>query len=214
MPDTFHEIRFPTDVARGARGGPQRRTDIVTLASGREHRNARWSQSRRSYDAGYGVKTLDALHAVVTFFEERRGRLTGFRWRDRLDCRSGPPSQIPQATDQVIGTGDGTTRSFQLVKRYGALHAPWTRLIAKPVAGTVRVAVAGVEKVTPADFTVDAATGLVTFAVGKAPGSGAQVTAGFEFDVPVRFDTDELEIDLSAFAAGDIPKIPLIEIIP
>jgi uncharacterized protein (TIGR02217 family) len=214
MPDTFHEIRFPTDVARGARGGPQRRTDIVTLASGREHRNARWSQSRRSYDAGYGVKTLDALHAVVTFFEERRGRLTGFRWRDRLDCRSGPPSQIPQAIDQVIGTGDGTTRSFQLVKRYGAVHAPWTRIIAKPVAGTVRVAVAGVEKVTPADFTVDAATGLVTFAVGKAPASGAQVTAGFEFDVPVRFDTDELEIDLSAFAAGDIPKIPLIEIIP
>src|SRR5919206_1478289 len=105
MPADFHEVRFPLDVSLGSRGGPQRRTDIVTLASGREHRNARLAHSRRHYDAGLGVRTLDALHAVVAFFEERRGRLYGFRFRDRVDWRSGPPSQALAATDQLIGTG-------------------------------------------------------------------------------------------------------------
>src|SRR5918911_3578770 len=116
MASDFHEVRFPLDVSLGSRGGPGRRTDIVALASGREHRNSRWAHSRRRYDAGLGVRTLDALHAVIAFFEERRGRLHGFRFRDRVDHRSGPPSQAPGATDQRIGTGDGTSAAFQLVK--------------------------------------------------------------------------------------------------
>jgi uncharacterized protein (TIGR02217 family) len=209
----FHEVRFPLDVSLGSRGGPQRRTDIVTLASGREHRNARLAHSRRRYDAGLGVRTLDALHAVVAFFEERRGRLYGFRFRDRVDWKSCPPSLTPAATDQRIGTGDGTTAAFQLVKRYGGAHAPYTRPIAKPVAGTVRVAVDGAELAGSA-FAWDPATGRVTFTSGAVPALGASITAGFEFDVPVRFDADDLEIDLSAFAAGEVPKIPLIEIVP
>ena len=214
MTDSFHEVRFPTAVARGARGGPVRKTEIVTLASGREHRNARWAHSRRRYDAGYGIKTLDALAQVVAFFEERRGRLIGFRWRDRLDCVSGPPSRTATPTDQVIGLGDGVRSTFQLLKKYGAAHAPYMRIITKPVGGTVRVVVAGVEKLEGVGFTCDATTGVVTFLPGHVPANGQQITAGFEFDVPVRFDADEIEVDLSAFEAGDIPKIPLIEIIP
>lgn len=210
----FHEIRFPLDVSLKGSGGPQRRTEIVALASGREERNARWANSRRHYDAGYGVRTLDALHAVIAFFEERRGRLYGFRWRDRADWKSCEPSRTPVPTDQPIGTGTGTRAGFQLVKRYGALHAPWDRIIAKPVAGAVRVAVAGVEKTAGTDFAVDPATGLVTFSVGRIPAAGAAVSAGFAFDVPVRFDTDDLVVDLEAFAAGQIPHIPLIEIMP
>lgn len=212
MPAEFHEIRFPLDVSFGSRGGPRRLTDIVALASGREQRNARWAHSLRRYDAGLGVRTLDALHAVIAFFEERRGRLYGFRFRDRVDWRSGPPSGAPSPVDQRIGTGNGTTAAFQLVKTYGLAHAPYTREIAKPVLGTVRVAVAGVEQ-TGAAFACDATTGTVTFAAGHIPAAGAAITAGFEFDVPVRFDTDELDIDLSAFQAGDIPKIPLVEIV-
>jgi uncharacterized protein (TIGR02217 family) len=210
---SFHEVLFPLAVSLEGSGGPRRRTDIVTLGSGREERNARWAHSRRHYDAGYGVATLDALHTVIAFFEERRGRLYGFRWRDRADWRSGPPSRAPTPLDQPIGVGDGVRREFQLVKRYGSAFAPWVRTIAKPVAGTIRLAVAGVEKPASA-FTVDAATGLVSFAVGQAPPAGAAVTAGFAFDVPVRFDTDDLMIDFAAFAAGEIPKIPLVEIIP
>src|SRR5215207_11041488 len=108
MASDFHEVRFPLDVSLGSRGGPVRRTDVVTLASGREHRNSRWAHSRRRYDAGLGIRTLDALHAVLVFFEERRGRLYGFRFHDRVDHRSGPPSQSVSALDQAIGTGDGT----------------------------------------------------------------------------------------------------------
>jgi uncharacterized protein (TIGR02217 family) len=178
MPSDFHEVRFPLDVSLGRRGGPGRRTDIVTLASGREHRNARFAHSRRRYDAGLGVRTLDALHAVVAFFEERRGRLYGFRFRDQIDCRSGPPSNPPGPTDQRLGTGDGATAGFRLVKRYGALHAPYERPITKPVAGTVRIAVGGIEQ-PDAAFDCDATTGVVTFAPGAIPQAGAAVTAGF-----------------------------------
>ena len=133
----FHETRFPTAISRAAHGGPERRTDVVVLGSGAEERNARWADSRRSYNAGYGVKSLDDLHAVIAFFEERRGRLHGFRWRDPTDCKSCPPESTPTALDQEIGTGDGTTAAFQLTKTYGSAFNPWTRAIKKPVAGTV-----------------------------------------------------------------------------
>lgn len=213
MPTDFHEVRFPLDVALRGSGGPVRRTEIVTLASGREHRNSRWADSRRRYDAGLGIRTLDALHAVLSFFEERRGRLYGFRYRDRIDHRSGPPSRPPAPTDQRIGTGDGATRLFALAKTYGSGPDAYRRAIAKPVAGSVRVAMNGTE-VPAQKFTIDPATGLLTFATDAVPPPGAAVAAGFEFDVPVRFDTDELTVDLAAFTAGEVPRIPLIEIVP
>jgi uncharacterized protein (TIGR02217 family) len=209
---SFHEITFPLDIAIGARGGPERRTEIVTTGSGREERNARWAHARRRWNAGYGVKSLDALSDVVAFFEERRGRLYGFRWRDRLDHSSAMSGAAPASGDQLLGTGDGETASFQLKKTYGGLHAPYARPIAKPVAGSLRVAVNGTEQAEGADFDADAATGLVVFRSGHIPAEGATVTAGFLFDVPVRFDTDFLEVDLAAFAAGEIPSIPVVEI--
>jgi uncharacterized protein (TIGR02217 family) len=210
----FHEVLFPLDIALKSAGGPERRTDVVVLGSGAEERNARWANSRRRYDAGYGVKTFEALSQVVAFFEERRGRLYGFRWRDRLDSASAAPGAAISATDQPIGTADGTSATFQLLKTYGADYAPYQRTIAKPVDGSVQVAVAGAAMTEGTDFTVDATTGVVTFLAGHIPASGAAITAGFMFDVPVRFDTDYLEVDLSAFAAGAIPKIPLVEIRP
>lgn len=205
----FHEVLFPLDVALKSAGGPERRTEIVSFGSGREQRNARWAHSRRRFDAGYGIKTLDALRSVVAFFEERRGRLYGFRWRDRLDQFSGLSGIT--ALDQGIGTGDGVRRVFPLTKTYGSGFAPYQRPIGKPVDGSVRVAVNGSE-LPSSGFACDATTGLVTLAA--APPTGAAITAGFRFDVPVRFDTDYLEVDLSAFTAGAIPKIPVVEIIP
>ncbi|MDP4021407.1 DUF2460 domain-containing protein [Methylobacterium sp. NEAU 140] len=211
MADDFHEVLFPLDVSLRGSGGPRRLTEIVTLASGREHRNGRWADSRRRYDAGFGVRGLDALYAVLAFFEERRGRLYGFRYRDRVDFRSGPPGRAPGPLDQPLGTGDGRTTAFQLAKTYGAGFAPYRRVIAKPVAGSVRVAVAGTPLPGSA-FACDPATGRVT--LSAAPAAGAAVTAGFAFDVPVRFDTDDLSIDLAAFTAGEIPRVPLVEIVP
>ncbi len=211
MSAAFHEVLFPLGISLRSAGGPERRTEIVALASGREERNARWAHSRRRYDAGYGVKTFDELSEVVAFFEERRGRLHGFRWRDRLDHSSAAPGAPVTPLDQAIGAGDGERRAFQLAKTYGGAHAPYARPVTKPVPGSVRVAVAGVEAAAEL-FAVDTGAGIVTFAEGHAPPADAAVTAGFLFDVPVRFDTDYLEVDLSAFAAGAIPKVPVVEV--
>jgi uncharacterized protein (TIGR02217 family) len=208
----FHEVLFPLDIALKSAGGPQRRTEIVTFGSGREQRNARWAHSRRRYDAGYGVKTLSELQRVVAFFEERRGQLYGFRWRDPLDHSSAAPGVALSPRDQLLGIGDGARTAFALLKTYGELHAPYARPIAKPVAGSVRITVGDEEAEAGEAFTCDSATGSVNFLPGHVPADGAAVRAGFLFDVPVRFDTDYLEVDLSAFAAGAIPKIPLIEI--
>lgn len=142
---SFHEIRFSDNISRGARGGPERRTQIVTLASGNEERNASWSNSRRRYDVSYGIRRADDLAAVVAFFEARNGRLHGFRFKDWSDHRSGAPSQLVTPTDQPIGMGDGTTTFFQLVKRYTSGPQSWTRAITNPVAGSVRIAVDGSE---------------------------------------------------------------------
>ncbi len=210
MPDptSFHEVRFPIDIALGSTGGPERRTEIVALGSGHEERNTRWADSRRRFNAGFGIKTLADLHQVIDFFEERRGRLYGFRYRDPADHRSGAPGLDPAPDDQEIGTGDGANKQFQLVKTYGSVHAPYARTISKPVAGTVVIGLDGVEQVS--GWSVVSQTGLVTF--DTAPGSGVVVSAGFEFDVPVRFDNDQLDINLVAFKAGSIPAIPIVEI--
>ena len=205
---TFHEVRFPLEIALGARGGPERKTEIVTLGSGGEKRNARWAHARRKWDAGWGIKTLGALSEVVTFFEERRGRLHGFRWRDRLDHSSAVHGVAETALDQELGTGDGEKTEFQIVKYYGAGADPYVRPIRKPVAGSVIVAVDG--DIVSAGYSLDVATGLVIFDV--APAAEAAVTAGFQFDVAVRFDTDYLEVDLAGFEAGVIPSVPVVEI--
>lgn len=209
---SFHEVRFPTDISRRSSGGPQRRTDVVVLGSGFEERNSRWADSRRTFNAGYGVKSLNDLNAVVAFFEERRGRLYGFRWRDRLDWLSCPPEDAATALDQVIRIGDGSTDVFQLTKTYGLAHAPWSRDIKKPVQGTVLIALAGVEQTVGTDFSVDTTNGRITFLPGSIPAPGVSITAGFTFDVPVRFDADAIEVNLDGFRHGAVPNIPIVEV--
>ena len=204
----LHEVRFPDNISRGARGGPERRTQIVELASGDEERNASWANSRRRYDVAYGIRRADDLAAVVAFFEARNGRLHGFRYKDWADYKSGLPSQSITPTDQQIGTGTGSMKTFQLVKRYISGAQSWTRTIAKPVADTVRVALGMVEQMS--GWTVDATTGVLTFTT--APANGVIVRAGFEFDVPVRFDTDVLDVTLDMERLGSITSIPLLEI--
>lgn len=208
---SFHDVLFPVAVSFGATGGPERRNEIVSLTSGREKRNARFSQSRHHYDAGTGLRSLDDLQDVVAFFEARRGSLHAFRFRDPFDMKSCRPGETPSAQDQTLGAGDGTTARFALVKVYGTGDDAYRRLIGKPVAGTLRVAVDG-EAVAAPDFSFDDASGEIVFAPSAIPGAGQAVTAGYEFDVPVRFDTERLSISLKAFKAGQIPSIPLIEV--
>lgn len=209
---SFHDVRFPLGVAFGATGGPERRNEIVSLTSGREKRNARFSQSRRHYDAGTGVRSLSDLHDVLAFFEARRGSLHAFRFRDPFDMKSCRPQETVSAADQPLGIGDGTRARFALTKTYGEGEDAYRRLIARPVAETLRVAVDEAEKASPADWSFDVATGEVVFAPASVPDLGEAVTAGYEFDVPVRFDTERIAVSLTAFKAGQIPSIPLIEV--
>lgn len=206
----FHEVRFPASVSFGALGGPERRTEIVTLANGFEERNSPWAQSRRRYDAGLGLRSLDDLEALIAFFEARAGQLHGFRWKDWADYRSAPAARPLGAEDQPLGVGDGRTAVFGLVKTYASGGQTELRRITKPVAGTVLVALNGVRQVEGVHYTLDPTSGTLTFVV--PPGAGERVTAGFEFDVPVRFDTEGIRVSVANFQAGSVPDVPVVEV--
>lgn len=205
----FHDTRLPARLAFGCTGGVERRTQVTTLGSGFEQRSSPWSQGRRRYLIGTAARPLDDAAELVAFFEARRGRLYGFRFRDPADCKSCAPSGTPAATDQALGTGDGVRKVFALRKTYGTGETAVMRPIAKPVAGTVKVAVNGVALAGTA-FAVDAATGLVTLVA--APAMGAAVTAGFEFDTPVRFDADRIDVTLESFNAARVGAVGLVEV--
>jgi uncharacterized protein (TIGR02217 family) len=206
----FHEVRFPANLSFGSVGGPERRTEIVTLANGFEERNTPWQHSRRRYDAGVGLRSLNDVETLIAFFEARAGQLHGFRWKDWSDYKSCAPLSSPAPEDQLIGTGDGVTTVFQLQKTYLSGLQSYTRPIRKPVAGTVVVAVAGDPKIESLEFSVNLATGEVTFVL--PPDLGTRVTAGFEFDVPVRFDADVIQTSVASFQAGEVPTVPVVEI--
>lgn len=206
----FLDEKFPGSVAFGTLGGPERLTDVVLLASGHESRNARWADSRRRYDAASGIRSLQDLKAVVALFEKARGRLYGFRFRDPFDHSTRSDRALPGKMDQSIAIGDGSTLRFALKKTYGSGGASYERSIRLPEVATLKVAVDGVAMPLGSGVSWDTETGELVFAT--APADGAEVTAGFHYDVPVRFDTDRLELSLAAFEAGDIPSIPLLEI--
>lgn len=195
----FAEVQFPPDISYGSSGGPEYTTDIVISTSGHEQRNVNWSQARLRYNVAKGVKTKDQLSALIAFFRARKGRAFGFRFKDWSDYA---------ASNEVIGTGNGTQTQFQLVKRYISGGVQETRLISKPVAGTVNVYRNSVLQTS--GVSVNHATGVVTFS--SAPAFGSTITASFEFDVPVRFDTDRLAATMDSVATHSWDDIPLIEV--
>lgn len=206
----FHEVQFPTGISKGSSGGPRRMTDVVTLRSGFEQRNSIWNHSRRRYNAGLGLQDIKNLYEVLEFFEARRGRLHGFRWKDWADYKSGDPISETTTNDVQLGVGDSSTDEFQLIKIYSDGAGSYTRTIRKPVVGTVKVALNGSPQTEGTHFSVDSTTGILTFA--SPPGNGVVVTAGFEFDVPVRFDQDEIIVNVEQFNAGAVPDIDVLEI--
>lgn len=207
---SFHEIRFPASLSFGSVGGPERRSDVVTLANGFEERNTPWAHSRRRYDAGLGLRSLDDIEALIAFFEARQGQIYGFRWKDWSDYKSARPSAEVDFRDQVIGLGDGARSDFQLIKNYRSGDSIYQRPIAKPVAGTVRLGLGQEELKEDVDFTLDPTTGLIR--LSYPPEQGVEIVAGCEFDVPVRFDTDRILTSVASFQAGDVPNVPVVEV--
>ena len=211
----FAEIQFPDDIAYGSSGGPGFNTNVIVTDSGAEERVTRWDEARHKYNVSYNIRTLDQLNIVKAFYLERNGIAIGFRFKDWLEFTSAVNGRDAHTNSDVnIGTGDGSDTTYQLVKKYTDAVVTRTRTITKPVSGTVLIAVDGVGQTDGADFTVNLTTGLVTFTT--VPGAGKSVTAGYEFDVPVRFGEEVdalLSINYESFKQGGISDIPLIELI-
>lgn len=198
----FDDVRLPEDIERGAKGGPRFMTTIIQFASGIEQRNQDWDQQRCEYDIGYGIESKEDWMDVLSFFYARRGRHRGFRYKDWADY---------QATDEILGIGDDVNRVFQLQKTYGT----YVRKILRPVNGTVKVYVDGVQRL--AGFAINYSTGVITFnaPIGSDPvfpATGQVVSASFDFDVPVRFESDNLQVELEWELVGQIGGIRLLEI--
>lgn len=200
----FDDVTFPIEIGQEASVSPNFSTNIVTSASGFEARNANWAQARLRFDTGPGVRGEQELKTLIAFYRARRGPAVGFRFRDPYDFSSNAMTGTPGATDQAIGTGDGVRDSFELIKSYGGGEI---RRVTRPVSGSVRVAVDGTELLS--GWTLEA-LGKVQFA--SPPAAGAAITAGYLFDVPVRFAEDRIEVNRSTFLAGEAPSVPLIEI--
>lgn len=206
----FHDVRFPASLSFGSVGGPERRTDVVTLANGFEERNTPWAHSKRRYDAGLGMRSLDDVETLISFFEARRGQLYGFRWKDWADFKSSKATQEVSFRDQVIAVGDGHQTEFALMKTYQSGDFSYARPIVKPVVGTVRVGIEQDELQEAVDYTVDETTGLIVFS--HPPAEAMEIMAGFEFDVPVRFDADRIQTSVASFQAGEVPNVPVVEV--
>lgn len=189
----YESLVFPVDISYGSSGGPKYNTRVIRLVSGHEQRNKNWLYPLHEYDVQYGIKSRTDLVKVVEFFHLMDGMGSGFRYKDWLDYSSGEKGVFVTAfDDQVIGIGDGLNKTFQLQKVYAIGNVYKVRKIVKPVSGTVTVGVDG-HKLT-SDWSVDTATGIVTFV--DAPATGKEVTAGFEFHVPVRFADDKLAVSI------------------
>ena len=209
--------RFPVDFNYGTMGGPVFKTDVVVFGNGKEYRNAVWSLPRFKYDIRYVCKTRATIINVYEFFIAQQGAAFGFRIKDLWDFTSASDGKSAHAQDdQLIGTGDGSETTFQLVKNYAKGSETTARNIIKPVSGTQLIEVNGILQTSGVDYTLDTTTGIVTFT--SPPTSGHAIRAGFEFDVPVRFESDDMAGILQSLytATGsdivEVGSIPIIEI--
>lgn len=202
--------RFPDNISYGSTGGPKFNTVITTVNSGYEYNNINWDQSRHYYDVSMGVRSLEELSDLVKFFQVTRGRGHYFRYKDHADYKSCDLEATITNTDQAFGVGDGNTTTFQLIKTYdiggGIINQ---RDIRKPVNGTILIAVDSITQVETTDYTIDYTTGIVTFIT--VPGAAAAITWGGEFDVPCRFDVDDLQLSMDFYGYGST-GVPVIEV--
>lgn len=198
---SFVEIRFPEDISYGSSGGPSFSTDIVINHSGYENRNSNWSNPLAAYNVIHAVKTQVQLDEIIHFFRARKGRAVGFRFKDWSDY---------QASGSVLGQGDGSITDFQLVKNYSNGGITVQRAIKKPVESSYSIFINSVLQNDTTDYTLDLTTGIISFMV--PPSNGAIISADFEFDVPVRFDTDRISVSLDNYGIHSIETLPLVEI--
>jgi uncharacterized protein (TIGR02217 family) len=211
----FHDVRLPDDIEKGASGGPGFKTTVTPLTSGHEQRNIDWDKARGRWDIGYGLMKQDdvtlqaTVDIILAFFYTREGKAHGFRFKDWSDFRIGTFS-TPTTDNQSIGTGDDSQTTFQVFKRYSSGGIDYDRDVTHIVAATFAVLFDNVVQATPAVYTIDLLTGIITFV--SPPGGGVDVQVALEFDVPVRFDTDLMDLNVQIFESGAWPNIPILEL--
>lgn len=198
---SFDEVRLPEDIERGARGGPSFNTTVAAIDSGFEKRNINWTRERNNWNLGYGIQDKAGYTRITNFFRLRRGRAYGFRFKDWSDF---------EIMAGNIGTGNNSDTEFQIRKQYTDALRTYNRPIQKIVAGSYTVFVNSVEQTEVTNYSIDLNTGVVTFT--SAPGNGLPITITCEFDIPVRFDTDEMDLDIQLIEAGQVPNIPIVEL--
>jgi uncharacterized protein (TIGR02217 family) len=196
----FSEQRFPVDISYGISGGPEYSTDIIEMNNGFEQRNINWKRARNRYNAAHGVKTKEQLSKLIAFFRARKGKAIGFRFKDWTDFA---------AVNMEIAIGDGVTCAFQLTKHYISGDSLESRIITKPVEKTLVVYVA--YKLVKEGWHIDYSSGIIKF--DQPPSLNAVITASFEFDVPVRFDTDKLSASIDNYGVYSWQDIPLLEVL-
>lgn len=204
--EAFDDVLYPFPLGRSTAVSPEFSTSITVTASGHERRNSLWSDARVHFDVGPGIRSEDELSELIAFFRARRGPAKGFRISDPFDHSSNAMTGAPTMLDQLLGIGDGFNADFQLIKSYGPGSNPQTRPITRPRSETLLVSIDG----TPSFDWVLGDSGLLKFS--QAPAEGAEVHAGFLFDVPVRFAEDRIDISCVNFEAGEAPSVPLIEL--
>ena len=225
----YDDVIMPRSVRFGSSSGPTTSTQVVVTGGGHRKANRRWDQHLRRFALTY-LREPEDIHAILEIFEGVDGPANSFLARDWNDwnttagrMKPGDEAQITAFDQPLRNTADnsfladGATRTFQMVKRYLPGSAGHTRVIEKPQAGTIRAAVDGVELLegSPTDFTVNTATGIVTFQT--APGATGSPTAvpvtwGGAFHVPVAFVNDEFIQGLQSAETTELPDIPLIEV--
>lgn len=199
---TFSEERIPDDISYGFVGGPEFSTNIITTHNGIEQRNSNWSIARARYRISHNIKNQTAINELITFFRARKGKAEGFRFKDWSDY---------QTSGQIIGYGDGFATDFQLIKSYISGNSTYNRNITKPITASYNIYINSVIQTEVTDYNLDITTGIVSFTA--APINDAIISADFEFDVPVRFDIDNLSITHENYGVINISDVELVEII-
>ena len=202
----FHDVQFPPVIAQGAQVIRTFSTSVTISSGGQEQRNGNWSRPRLAWNVGTGLQRRADTDTLVAFFEARLGRLNAFRFKDWSDFT---------VTRQQIGTTDGSDATWQIVKAYTSGSTTVYRNITRPVSGTVQCWVDGVERTLGAgasEFQVDLATGIITLGSTLAALSAKLIEAACEFDVPARFDSDQIALTQKSYAIGEWPDVPVIEV--
>lgn len=211
---SFVEVQFPPSISMGATGGPRFNTSITQLSSGTEQRNINWTHARGEWDVSHGLKTDAQINELIDFFNARQGKAYGFRFKDWSDYRLPRWIETPGDLDAipVLFTTNGATRTFQLTKAYGSGSVTYVRPITKPTVGSLQLLNNGVQMTPVTDFAVDTTTGIVTLSTAIAATTGHLIAGSCEFDVPVRFDTDDMKITVTMVDNYSWNAIPIVEI--